>query len=376
VREFATDKGGPPSAGKLQRMQSLRGAAVLMVVLFHAVSNYAPAGSILRAGGLYNSLTGGVDVFFVISGFIIHYTTRGRYGPGEAFDFIKKRLARVVPLYWLITGVVVSVGVVAPTLLQSYVFDPAHALASFAFIPWRRPDGDVFPPLAPGWSLNFEMFFYIAYAMLMLFVQRRLIPIALTAVFCAGFIVVNLSGLDPQLFVFGHGVVFEFLIGVALADIWAERDGTFPIWTGPLCLALSAPLIALSHQSSIFTLAAHICGYGLLTTGCLTLRLGPATAPGGRWLARVGNASYSIYLTHPLLLGVIAMFWRKIFGGQVDGFTEIVVMTLLGVCAGGLCHILIERPLLPLARRWLGLRQGKPGVPAANRPLRPLPIPL
>jgi exopolysaccharide production protein ExoZ len=358
MRDIA--KGSAPPTAKLERMQSLRGVAVLMVVLFHAVSNYAPAGSMLRADGIYNFLSGGVDVFFVISGFIIHYTTRDHYGAGEAVDFMKKRIARIVPLYWLVTAIVVAIGIAAPSLLRSYVFDPAHAIASLAFIPWRRPDGDVFPPLVPGWSLNFEMFFYVAYATLMIVAPRRLILMSMTALFCVGYAVVGILRLDPQLFVFGHGVVFEFLIGVALADIWTERDGRFPRWLGPVCLMLSAPLIMLSHQTSIFTTVAHICGFGLLATGAATMATPRATAPIGRLLARVGDASYSIYLTHPLLLGVIAVAWRKTLGGQIDGFGEMVSMTLLGVGAGSVCYALIEKPLGPLARRWLAIGGVKP----------------
>lgn len=105
-------------------------------------------------------LSAGVDLFFVISGFIMWWTTSGiEITPGR---FMLKRVHRIVPLYWAVTGFYVVVLLVAPRFMQTGALDPAHAIASFLFIPWQHPVlAPAYPLVTPGWTLNYEMFFYV-----------------------------------------------------------------------------------------------------------------------------------------------------------------------------------------------------------------------
>lgn len=124
----------------LSSIQILRGMAVVMVVLFHGLS--------FQIGGA------GVDIFLIISGFIMFHTNRDVFGyAGAAIVFLKRRILRIVPLYWLCTAFAFWRGSKIKILA-----------ASILFIPVRSGDGSIHTVLAPGWTLDFEMFFYIVFA--------------------------------------------------------------------------------------------------------------------------------------------------------------------------------------------------------------------
>src|SRR5829696_2873445 len=145
-------------------IQYLRGVAALMVVYTHAsvqTQRYADVELPFSAHG-----AAGVDIFFVISGFIMWMTTIGDTPTSKPLPFISRRISRIVPLYWVLTTGIVIVGLVRPDLLSSTVITVWHVLASFFFIPYPHPadNGSLVPVLIPGWTLNYEMFFYAIFA--------------------------------------------------------------------------------------------------------------------------------------------------------------------------------------------------------------------
>lgn len=133
----------------------------MMVVWHHATAEVAMApvfGKIPTFGPL------GVDLFFGISGFIMLVTTWDKpIGPAE---FMAHRIKRIVPLYWLATLSMVGLAVVAPALFKTLKWDAATLTESLLFIPHYSLSfpGDIKPLLVPGWSLHYEMFFYVLFA--------------------------------------------------------------------------------------------------------------------------------------------------------------------------------------------------------------------
>ena len=140
-------------------IQYLRAIAAMMVVWHHA-REQLPGLKFFFPSEFGPS---GVDLFFVISGFIMVATTTG---PGRPFNFIARRLIRVVPLYWLLTCTMVALAWKLPQLFRTIDLAPAHVLQSLLFIPHYSPSfpGMAWPVLVPGWTLNFEMFFYAVFA--------------------------------------------------------------------------------------------------------------------------------------------------------------------------------------------------------------------
>ncbi|HSQ03406.1 MAG TPA: acyltransferase, partial [Burkholderiales bacterium] len=228
-------------------VQALRAFAALWVAWYHTMQPVLNGAYGLRvnAGGLplFHGVGEigwmGVDVFFVISGFIMAYSTKDLDGgTRDAEKFMRKRIRRIVPLYWVLTTLVVAVAIALPDFFHTYRFDFMHALKSYFFLPAERPDGVALPPLVPGWSLNYEMYFYLVFTVaIWLGVHRRVFVFATLFVLSAvaGQLLQYGNPWSPgtMRFVITSPLLLEFLAGVLIAPI-AQRTQARP-W---ICLAL------------------------------------------------------------------------------------------------------------------------------------------
>ena len=129
----------------LLSIQYLRASAALMVVVYHAMM-LAPVDFGIGAAG--------VDLFFVISGFILWTIARER--PLTPLEFLKRRWIRVAPLYWTLTLAVAAIATFWPFVFGQFKATPSHVLLSLGFIQHMNPDGAPFPLIPVGWSLNYE----------------------------------------------------------------------------------------------------------------------------------------------------------------------------------------------------------------------------
>src|SRR6185295_2076908 len=169
----------------------------------------------------------GVDLFFVISGFIMVYASDELFARARAPSFfLTRRLARIVPLYWAAT---------AAALVCLVVFRYANALdqltwqtlvASLLFVPWPRPDGMMLPVHMLGWTLNYEMFFYVVFAVALTLTRRNAV-VAVTALFLVLVIAGRLFALPQPLAFWCDPVILEFCFGMMIA--LAYREG-FRLW--------------------------------------------------------------------------------------------------------------------------------------------------
>jgi peptidoglycan/LPS O-acetylase OafA/YrhL len=115
----------------------------------------------------------GVDVFFVISGFVMVYASEPYFGrPRGSQEFFLRRLARIVPLYWATTTIILVYLILQYHDLTAVNFTPASVLASYLFIPVPQTDGFMAPVHGVGWTLNYEMFFYACFSAAVLFSLR------------------------------------------------------------------------------------------------------------------------------------------------------------------------------------------------------------
>lgn len=280
---------------KLDSVQMLRAIAALAVVFFHIP--------------LFRNGDWGVDIFFVISGFIMAMVTAQ-----SGSHFFTKRVIRVVPLYWLGTLGVFCVALLLPSLLDNTTADVPGLLKSLFFIPYQKGEY-VQPLLYLGWTLNFEMFFYALFAISMAISHRHRLLIC--------------SSLLLTLVVLGHLVTFdallarfytqqillEFVLGMGCYAVYARTAA----WraAGPGNGARTALIViglaALVYMPLSVSLAQSL-GRGLawgipasviflaLVHGLSGVRL-PAV------LVLIGDASYSLYLFHPYVLKV----FNKVF---------------------------------------------------------------
>src|SRR6266478_6157802 len=162
----------------IRPIQYLRGIAAMMVVWHHALGQIALSHQLtdLPPFGGY-----GVDLFFVISGFIMLVTTWDK--PITPVEFIKHRIRRVVPLYWLATSLMVVGAIAAPFMFKTLKWDAAALTKSLLFVPYENLSfpGTISPLLVPGWSLNYEMFFYAIFALLLLVGRGWRVPLMIGA---------------------------------------------------------------------------------------------------------------------------------------------------------------------------------------------------
>jgi len=162
---------------KIQTLQSLRALAALLVVFDHASLGIQRLGLFAQVPflGLFLG-SQGVAIFFIISGFIITYTAdtpddRVSYTESAA-HFAKRRIARLVPLYWPLT-LLVAVPAFFSGAAGRQEISAGHLLKSLFFVPYVNGHGDMVPIFLLGWTLNYEMAFYALFAVLMLMLPHR-----------------------------------------------------------------------------------------------------------------------------------------------------------------------------------------------------------
>lgn len=356
----------PGGAGTIISLQYLRGIAALLVVYFHAAlqaSGHGAAGS--PALPVFGA--SGVDIFFVLSGYVMWITTAGRRT--SPADFLRRRVVRIVPLYWLVTLVAAAAALLVPGLLRSTRFDAAHLLASLFFIPWPNPGivagGETLTPVVvPGWTLNMEMFFYVLFALVLPFAASRRIA-GLLLLLALAYLVGNAvaSPESPAAF-YGSTIIFEFWLGVMLAALLnrearrgqaAPRARLIPLALCGLWLAGVAALVASDW--------GDVPGPRVVTLGLPALVIvGSAIAaerlravPHLRWLEELGNSSYSLYLTHGFVVAALRVLFARTPLGAAAGHPVLFVLCAIGasIVVGLVTYHRVEKPLVQLASRRL-----------------------
>ncbi|ALK08670.1 acyltransferase family protein [Blastochloris viridis] len=315
-------------------IQALRAVAALGVVVFHA----APRGQASFALGM-----AGVDIFFVISGFIMWTITRRGTTPAA---FMVDRVYRIVPLYWLAT-LVLALGTLLSLFPRMHVSASALVTSLF-FIPHLSESvpGEIYPILAQGWTLNYEMFFYLIFAGFLLF-SRTVQGIGLIGVLSSLVVLgVALSPDNDQFRFWTNSIVLEFAYGVAIG--WCVSAGC--LRGRALGLALIAGAVAGFAAVGVLGWSApRALVFGLpsllLVAGVVALELGGATLA-FRPLTVIGDASYSIYLFHTFAISVAF----KLFGG-LSGAAAIAFAIAASIAAGVAVHLAVERPLARLKPR-------------------------
>jgi exopolysaccharide production protein ExoZ len=333
----------------LPNIQILRFIAALMVLFAHllraTVDHKIPQmRSLSDASGIEWGT--GVDVFFIVSGFIMYYLTSTHFGSGTyAGEFLKRRMLRVVPLYWLFTVLMLFSIWQFNAMVQHTDASPSTVVASLLFYPIARPDGHIKPILLLGWTLEYEMFFYACFALSLLY-RRRLALIGLTAVFVTlavlhRFIPVAATSLrfwsDP--------IILEFLLGILLAHLYLRNVRVS--WSMQCALVVTAVALMSLLGHSHF-LPNWIWGGFPAFVLVAALALGPEWSV--RPLSMGGDASYSFYLSHPFALNALALAWTR---ASLPPDAWLFVATGLVFClfvALGVYRF-VELPLLSLLRR-------------------------
>lgn len=293
-----------------------------MVVLVHAtdVAHWAWFGS------------AGVDIFFVLSGVVIYQSARGT----DAVTFLRRRFVRVVPIYFLLTLAWLPIAFV---IGDKSALSPPSLGAAFTF--WPLWPNFVMPPLPQGWSLSFELLFYLAAAFAL---ATRPAIYFIAAAFIASWCLRDSIGWWPFYFI-GNPIILEFCFGLAIGAYalrpLGPRLAVTMVGVGFALIVLMSAGPNLYSADYIFN--GELAGIRVLVWGlpaALIVRGAIGLEPhlkNLRPLVYLGDASFSIYLIHgPVVIALGAMNFSP------------AVLFVLSIMAGIGVYEIVEKPLLRL----------------------------
>ncbi len=342
---------------KLNLLQAFRGLAALLVVLAHGdlIFNEVIHRDFLFK--IFNFGGSGVDVFFVLSGFIISYVHRQDIGhPVRVNDFLRKRFVRIYPIYWLI-------------LTLKLVTSSGSGLSANYYSFWEVVKAYLLFPqdrvllssnfLGVSWTLSYEIFFYLAFSLLICLKPKFYIPIIVTWLLA---IFVNIG-----LHLTFDGVVWQFLFSIlhlefVMGFLAAYLVSKYRINCPSYLLNFGLFLYTLSAINTIYHLLpiSYVIAYGIPSTiiimsGAALEMTKVVMVP--QFLLLLGNASYSIYLMHGFVINNLTKIAIKL--RIIDFFTQntllfslfAILNACLAVVVGCMIYHYVEKPLLVVSRR-------------------------
>lgn len=315
-------------------LQLLRAFAALNVVLFHAIGTSSSYG---YEANLILPLEGwganGVDMFFVISGFVMLFTQLEK--KRRVKDFLILRAIRIIPIYWLLTLIVIAIYIIAPFAFRETVISTKWALASLSFLSTAMIERH--PIVQVGWTLEWEMWFYLVFGLSLWF---RSWAATLSATFLA------LLGIA---FYASNFILLEFIAGLCIA-LFYKRYGLRQF--GALSLVLGTVLLSLSlldnfksltdNRVVLWGIPSMLIVYGVIAIPQMKSKVGKL----------LGDASYSIYLIQTLS---IPTFYKFLSVFNIESNNDLLVIACLVTTAlGGVSvYLLVEKPMISLLKRRL-----------------------
>jgi peptidoglycan/LPS O-acetylase OafA/YrhL len=357
----------------------MRAIAAWLVVYHHYMQGFHGFNSTSFVGQFFTQVGPfGVDVFFVVSGFIMVYTLRlGQY---TAAEFLLRRVIRIVPAYWFMTlAFMVVLHEFPSTFASRFQWDLSSLALSLLFIPHQHPSGmGGFPLLTVGWTLNYEMFFY-AWLSVMLCVFPRAWFGACVASLLAVPVLWNKSW--PYGSIVGGNLLYEFALGMVLAQMYLKgRFTSRYVGASLLVLGILLCWTDFTHRPALNL--DRIPLLWRLGLGNLTLHASAAMLVGAalcfeqvfrhrafRAMRALGDISYSTYLVHPLALCVAVYLLGAPPQSRPGEYVALLLYTALTLGLSLLSYRWIEMgPATGLLKRtFLGVRQDA-GAATAGTP--------
>ncbi len=349
-------RNGAVSSGRIQSLQVLRAVAALLVVMFHTQATFAAKTGFMPFGGVFRGGGRGVDLFFVLSGFIVTYLHAADWGqPSRLPNYLFNRLSRIYPSVWIVTAVT--------ALLVGAGLGGAYSAGKLTFAAVAKtalllPQGDTL--VAVTWTLKYEMFFYLAF---MLLIVRPRFGWPIFVAWQGAVVVWALCGspaLGPAVEFYLQPICLEFSIGMFCAWLvmrpWRQSS--------PLALQLALLVISIvvfaagslvdlypnDNPARLQDVAIFGSSAGMIVTLLVMLEKRTRLRVPASTVA-LGNASYAIYLVHYAVVSRIVFAIARLHNGRVpDALCLLVAAAAVG--AGLVFDRFADQPLQRFLREY------------------------
>jgi exopolysaccharide production protein ExoZ len=318
----------------LFNLQILRGLAALGVAFYHTGFNLP---------GNWHTDFLGVAIFFAISGFIMCFITRE-----DANGFLMKRCVRIVPMYWIATltffALRYGLGPLAPAYSAPDADLATKIVQSLFFLPAEK-----LPVLGVGWTLNFEMYFYLVFA-LALWLSRRIAPLISAAIVYAVFVLDQHGQGGFLAHYYSHDYIHYFLAGIVLFYIWTFGCPLLRGWpVASICAAVIVCFFGSQFMRPVWPdwILPYYWWFPPIVVGCALFMESSGAKVTWRPAQLLGEASYSLYLSHTIFYGIAGVGLRLVHlpapeNSMAVAVLEVMMATLVGIAA----HLYVEKPLL------------------------------
>ncbi|GJD37207.1 hypothetical protein FMGBMHLM_4134 [Methylobacterium aerolatum] len=335
---------------KLNSIEVVRAFAALLVILFHIQTAFGVQIAVEPFRSIVGGGHRGVDLFFVLSGFIIAFVHRDDLGrPGRLNNYLYNRFVRIFPAVWIVSALALMFYLYGPAIPdKAGKLAPYPILASVLLLPQQGV-----PLVNVTWTLTYEIFFYVLFAAMIVNIRLGLAVLLAWQGITA---LIALSGADLGLAgYYFRAICLDFSVGLAAAWL-VHRAATNAVplaaWTGILALGVAGFIVGMWFDSSA-VYAAALCAFG---SGLIIVALVKIEQRKDlhipQWLVAIGGASYAIYLVHFSVIQVLSMIVRRL--GLPPSELLYFVYVPAGIVAGMVFDSWVDKPI---QRR---LRQLKP----------------
>ncbi|MCA9932355.1 MAG: acyltransferase [Anaerolineales bacterium] len=342
---------------KIYSLQVYRAIAAILVVLYHITDLSQTKFDYTFLGDFFSFGHTGVDFFFILSGFIILYVHGQDIGqPKQIKRYLTKRFIRLYPIYWCIASVKILIILLMPSFAKSYETDSGYLIKSLLLIPqWPLPI------IGAAWTLSYEILFYLLFGVAILVGTRWTFKLAIVWTLAIGGVLITNSVSEPM---FGRNLFvyfllnernLEFILGCLAAftvlNTKVKYSKTIAVAGGTLFVLFGW---CLSQGWGVFSFALTFgLASFLLVVGSASIEMRHYI----RWpklLVFLGDASYSIYLTHAMFFNIFLVILPRLgLMSYLSPFWVAMIMVAAGITGGSFVYLLVEKPLIYNLRKKL-----------------------